>query len=65
MTLRLTDEEADALRAEAERSGRSMQDLARTAVREFVARRGQRHLVDEELEHVVTTYADALRRLGE
>lgn len=65
MTLRLTDEESEALRAEAEREGRSMQDVARAAVREYVARRGHTRLVDDELQHVVTRYSDALRRLGE
>lgn len=65
MTLRLTDDEAADLRAEAEREGRSMQDVARAAVREYLARRGHDRLVDEELQHVVTRYSEALRRLGE
>ncbi|MDN5934537.1 MAG: ribbon-helix-helix protein, CopG family [Pseudonocardia sp.] len=65
MTLRLTDDEAEALRAEAEREGRSMQDVARAAVREYVARRGHDRLVDDALQGVVTRYSDALRRLGE
>lgn len=65
MTLRLTDEESDDLRAEAEREGRSMQDVARAAVREYLARRGHDRLVDEALQRVVTRYAGALRRLGE
>lgn len=65
MTLRLTDDEADALREEAEREGRSMQDVARAAVREYVARRGHDRLVDDALQRVVTRYAGALRRLGE
>ncbi len=64
MTLRLTDEESAALRDEAEREGRSMQDVARAAVREYVTRRGTARLVDEELQYVVTTYAEALDRLG-
>lgn len=34
MTLRLTDDEAQALRARAQLEGRSMQDVARAAVRE-------------------------------
>ena len=38
MTLRLTDEEQDALRDRAEAEGISMQEAARKAVREFVAR---------------------------
>lgn len=65
MTLRLTDEETEALRAQAEREERSMQDVARAAVREYVTRRGDDRLVDDELHFVVTRYSDALRRLGE
>jgi len=65
MTLRLTDEETEALRRESELSGRSMQDLARMGVREYLARMGHTRLVADELDHVVTTYAEALRRLGE
>jgi Ribbon-helix-helix protein, copG family len=64
MTLRLTDEESAALRDEAEREGRSMQEVARAAVREYVTRRGTARLVDDELQYVVTTYAEALDRLG-
>jgi predicted transcriptional regulator len=36
MTLRLAYEETEALRAQAEADGRSMQDIARAAVREYV-----------------------------
>ncbi len=64
MTLRLTDDESEALRAQAEAEDRSMQDVARAAVREYVTRRGVAKLVDEELQYVVTTYAEALDRLG-
>jgi hypothetical protein len=65
MTLRLTDAETEALRAQAEVEGRSMQDVARAALREYVARRGNTELVDEELQYVVTRYAEALQRLGD
>jgi predicted transcriptional regulator len=65
MTLRLTDEETDALRAQAEVESRSMQEVVRAALREYVARRGNARLVDEELQYVVTTYQEALRRLGD
>lgn len=64
MTLRLTDEETEALREQAEIESRSMQDVVRAALREYVARRGNARLVDEELQYVVTQYADALKRLG-
>lgn len=65
MTLRLTDEETEALRAQAVKEDRSMQDVVRAAIREYVGRRGHEELVDDELKFVVTRYADALRRLGE
>lgn len=65
MTLRLTDDEAEALRAQAEAEARSMQDVARAAVREYVTRRGTARLIDDELQYVVTQYAEALARLGE
>jgi hypothetical protein len=65
MTLRLTDEETDALRRRAQREGRSMQDVARAAVREYIERTSQRELLDEVLDAELPRYAEALRRLGE
>ena len=41
MTLRLTDDETAALRAFAEASGRSMQDVARQAIRDYVTERAK------------------------
>ena len=38
MTLRLDGEELEALRRRAKREGRSMQQVARTAIRDYVAR---------------------------
>ena len=65
MTLRLTDEEQAALRAVAQAEGVSMQDAARRAVREFVARQEHRDRVDVAAGRITTAHADALRRLGE
>ena len=65
MTLRLTDDEAAALRKRAEREGRSMQDVAREAVRQYVDRASRRELVDQVLDEELPRYAEALRRLGE
>lgn len=65
MTLRLTDDEADALRLRASREGRSMQDVARTAVREYIDRTSRRELLDGVLDQELPRYAEALRRLGE
>lgn len=65
MTLRLTDNEADALRQRAEREGRSMQDVARAAVREYIDRTSRRELLDQVLDEDLPRYAEALQRLGE
>ena len=65
MTLRLTDDETDALRERAAREGRSMQDVARSAVREYIARTSRRELLDNVLDQELPRYSEALRRLGE
>ncbi len=65
MTLRLTDDETDALRLRAAREGRSMQEVARTAVRDYIDRTSRRELLDEVLDQQLPRYAEALRRLGE
>ena len=65
MTLRLTDDESDALRRRAQREGRSMQEVARAAVREYIDRASRRELLDEILDEELPRYAEALRRLGE
>jgi len=65
MTLRLTDDEADALRRRADFEGRSMQDIARQAIREYVEQHSRADLLDQILDEEVPRYAEALRRLGE
>lgn len=64
MTLRLTDQETEALRAHAEREGRSMQDVAREAVRDRVGATTRREKLDRILDEELPRYADALERLG-
>jgi hypothetical protein len=65
MTLRLTDDETEALRRRARREGRSMQDVAREAVREYIQRTSTRELLDQVLDEELPRYAEALKRLGE
>jgi plasmid stability protein len=65
MTLRLTPDESAALRARAQREGRSMQAVARDAVRQYVADNDRRELLDEVLDEELPRYAEALERLGE
>lgn len=65
MTLRLTDDESEALRRRADHEGRSMQEIARQAVREYVARHSRAELLDRVLDEELPRYAEALERLGQ
>ena len=65
MTLRLTDDEQTALRERAAAEGISMQDAARRAVREFVARGVHRDRVSAAADRVIAAHRDALDRLGQ
>ncbi|MFZ0976668.1 MAG: ribbon-helix-helix protein, CopG family [Solirubrobacteraceae bacterium] len=65
MTLRLSEEETEALRLRAQREGRSMQEVARASVREYIDRTSRRELLDEVLDAELPRFAEALRRLGE
>jgi len=62
MTLRLTAAETDALRETARREHRSMQEVARIAIDEYVTRRVRRR--DAHLATIVDEDAELLRRLG-
>ena len=64
MTLRLTDDESDALRMRAAHEGRSMQDVARAAIRDYVDRTSRRELLDRVLDDELPRYAEAIERLG-
>jgi plasmid stability protein len=64
MTLRLDEQETDALRQRAEREGRSMQEVARQAVRDYIERTSKRELLDQVLDRELPRYAEALERLG-
>ncbi len=65
MTLRLTDDEREALRRRARLEGRSMQEVAREAVREYIDRTSRRELLGRVLDEDLPRYAQALKRLGE
>lgn len=65
MTLRLDEHEADALRERAALEGRSMQEVARQAIREYVDRTSRRQLLSKVLDEELPRYSEALRRLGE
>ena len=65
MTLRLDEQETEALRRRAELEGRSMQDVARQAVRDYIERNSKRELLDRVLDRELPRYAEALERLSQ
>lgn len=62
MNLRLTESESEALRAKAEQEGRSMQEVARTAIAQYVSDRPQRLL--DAIQHVRAENRELLERLS-
>ena len=64
MTLRLSEDEQRALRDRAAAEGISMQDAARRAIRDYVARSEHRARVAAAAELITDVHADAIDRLG-
>jgi plasmid stability protein len=62
MNLRLTDQETAALRQKAAQEGRSMQEVARAAIAEYVSDRPAR--VRAAIERIRTEDAELLDRLS-
>jgi predicted transcriptional regulator len=62
MNLRLDDDEMVALRRRAEQEGRSMQEVAKTAINEYLSRRPDR--LRAAIERVRTEDAELLDRLS-
>jgi hypothetical protein len=65
MTLRLADSEADALRRRADLEHRSMQEVARQAIREYVDAHSRAELLNRVLDDELPRYSEALERLGQ
>ncbi|WIB61014.1 hypothetical protein DEJ13_04045 [Curtobacterium sp. MCLR17_007] len=65
MTLRLDDTESDALRKRAEFESRSMQEVAREAIREYIEHHSRSDLIDGILDRELPRYAEALDRLAQ
>jgi len=65
MTLRLADDETEALRRRADLEHRSMQEVARQAIREYVENHSRAELLDQVLDQELPRYAEALDRLGQ
>jgi predicted transcriptional regulator len=63
MTLRTSDEQAEALRRQAAAEGRSMQAVALAAIDEYIERRAHTAKVDVALQRVVAEEAGVLERL--
>lgn len=64
MTLRLSDADQDGLRARAAAERISMQEAARRAIRDYLARSEHRDRVAAAAGRVLGEHADALERLG-
>jgi len=62
MNLRLNDDDMSALRSRAEKEGRSMQDVARTAIKDYLSERPNR--LRTAIDRVRTEDAELLERLG-
>lgn len=65
MSLRLPEADVEALRQRAAHESRSMQEVVKAAVREYVERHSREELLEQVLDSELPRYADALRRLGE
>ncbi|MGV1036442.1 MAG: ribbon-helix-helix protein, CopG family [Candidatus Nanopelagicales bacterium] len=65
MTLRLTDEETELLRQQAEREHRSMQEVVRLAILERVARDDRSQWIKTNTERIMSRDRDLLNRLAQ
>ena len=65
MTLRLDQADQDALRERAAAEGISMQDVARRAIRDYIARSNHRARVSNATALILNVHADAIERLGQ
>ncbi|GAA1660661.1 hypothetical protein GCM10009733_068020 [Nonomuraea maheshkhaliensis] len=65
MTLRLSDEQSEALRKRAEAEGRGMRQTALRAIDDYLQRVSQDELTDALAEKGAQRFAGLLRRLGE
>jgi predicted transcriptional regulator len=65
MTLRLTDAETEVLRRRADLERRSMQEVARQAIREYVESHSRAELLDQVLDEELLRYVEALERLAQ
>lgn len=64
MTLRLNDAETNALRQRADLEERSMQEVVRAAIREYIEHHSRSDLIDGILDRELPRFDEALERLG-
>ena len=64
LTLRLTDDEAEALRQRAAQEEMSMQDVAQRAIRSYIEEHERRDALAGVLDAELPRYSEALGRLG-
>ena len=65
MTLRLNEAQSEALRARAEFEGRSMQEVAKSAIEEYLELHIKADLIDRILDEELPRYAEAMQRLAQ
>ena len=65
MTLRLTDEEADLLRQQAEREHRSMQEVVRLAILDRIKRDSRSTWIATNTARIMEEDAELLKRLAQ
>lgn len=65
MNVRFTDSETEQLRERAQVEGRSMGEVTRAAVREYLERHSHHDRVADVLTELTPRRGDLLRRLGE
>ena len=65
MTLRLNNAETEVLRRRADLERRSMQEVVRQAIREYVESHSRAELLDQVLDEELPGYAEALERLAQ
>lgn len=65
MTLRLSDADAERLRAQAEHEGTSMQDVAGRAIAQYLDGASRASIIESALADTIERYSETLRRLGE
>jgi predicted transcriptional regulator len=65
MTLRLNNAETEVLRRRADLERRSMQEVVRQAIREYVESHSRAELLDQVLDEELPRYAEALERLAQ